>query len=145
MIDARPVRLRLARAKGFSLQAISVATNGLPAMKVDRSTGFGNPFSITKGTSSSGGKTADVWTVGTWNGPAMWICYSAEEARIRSVEAYAAWVALPAQTWLRERIRIALRDKNLACWCKLPEPGQSDICHASVQIRIANRPICEAA
>lgn len=37
-----PVRLRLSRAKGFNLQAHSRAVNGLGAVKVDRSTPWGN-------------------------------------------------------------------------------------------------------
>ena len=41
-----PVRLRLSRRKGFDLQALSLATNGLPAVKVDRSTMFGNRWKI---------------------------------------------------------------------------------------------------
>jgi hypothetical protein len=144
MSDPQPVRLQLSRKKGFSLQALSLATNGLPAVKVDRATGFGNPFPVAKGTSSCMGKTVDVWIVGTWNGPALWIRHSADEARNLSVEAYATWVEQPSQAKLRERIRAALRAKNLGCWCALPEPGQLDICHASIQIKIANRPICEA-
>lgn len=32
----RPVRLRLSRAKGFDLQSLSQATNGLPAVNAAR-------------------------------------------------------------------------------------------------------------
>ena len=39
-----PVRLRLSRAKGFNLQALSQATNGLPAVNVARPSKWGNPF-----------------------------------------------------------------------------------------------------
>ena len=31
-----------------------------------------------------------------------------------------------------------LRGKNLACWCKLPAPGETDWCHAAVLLREAN-------
>ncbi|WP_375453762.1 hypothetical protein [uncultured Methylobacterium sp.] len=37
------VRLRLSRAKGFDLQAHSLAVNGLPAVVVARPTKWGNP------------------------------------------------------------------------------------------------------
>lgn len=43
---SRPTRIRLERRKGFRLQAVSLALNGMPAMKVDRSTPFGNPFPV---------------------------------------------------------------------------------------------------
>lgn len=39
-----PVRIQLRRTKGFRLQEASIALNGLPAMKVDRTTRFGNGF-----------------------------------------------------------------------------------------------------
>ncbi|MET7713703.1 DUF4326 domain-containing protein [Streptomyces sp. NPDC005407] len=32
-----------------------------------------------------------------------------------------------------------LRGKDLACWCKLPEPGQPDHCHARVLIELASQ------
>lgn len=32
----KPVRLQLSRRKGFDLQALSIATNGLPAVSVAR-------------------------------------------------------------------------------------------------------------
>jgi len=43
-LSAEPVRLRLSRAKGFNLQALSRATNGLPAVSVARPSKWGNPF-----------------------------------------------------------------------------------------------------
>lgn len=39
---ARPIRLRLSRRKGFDLQALSRATNGMEAVKVARPTKWGN-------------------------------------------------------------------------------------------------------
>ena len=31
-----------------------------------------------------------------------------------------------------------LRGYNLACWCSLPDEGESDLCHAAVLLRLAN-------
>ena len=31
-----------------------------------------------------------------------------------------------------------LRGKDLACWCKEPEPGEPDLCHAAILLRLAN-------
>lgn len=40
----QPVRIQLSRQRGFRLQEVSLALNGLPAVKVDRTTQWGNPY-----------------------------------------------------------------------------------------------------
>lgn len=40
----KPVRIQLSRKAGFKLQEHSMALNGLPAVKVDRTTRWGNPW-----------------------------------------------------------------------------------------------------
>lgn len=42
----KPVRLQLSRRKGFNLQALSLATNGLPAVSVAKPSKWGNPCRI---------------------------------------------------------------------------------------------------
>ena len=42
----KPVRLQLSRKKGFNLQKLSLATNGLPAVVVSRPSKWGNPYKI---------------------------------------------------------------------------------------------------
>lgn len=46
--------------------------------------------------------------------------------------------ALGFGTFHPDRIRAELAGKNLACWCPLPAPGEPDICHAAVLLRVAN-------
>ncbi|WP_424360210.1 hypothetical protein [Methylocystis parvus] len=46
MSAPRPVRLQRKRAKGFDLQAVSRAANGLPGRAVTRPGDFGNPFQV---------------------------------------------------------------------------------------------------
>ena len=121
-----PVRIQLSRKKGWRMPPNTV--------KVDRTTGFGNPFPITKGTQTTGGLTSDVWTVGTWDGPAMWFRDTKPEAAELSVKAFRTWIAQPACEHLRARVRTELRGKNLACWCKPGEP-----CHADVLLELANK------
>ena len=99
---------------------------------VDRTTGFGNPFPVFKTKSTSMRVTTDVWVVGTWNGPAMWIKDSKDEAVRISVGAFKVWIKHPAQAPLLARVK-ALRGKNLACWCPLGAP-----CHADVLLELAN-------
>lgn len=110
-----PVRLQLSRRKGFDLQALSQATNGLPAVKVARPTKWGNP--------------AKVGELG---------CISNQGA----VDAYRRWLTKGPASLLsfRNPPRITeiveqLRGKNLACFCRLGLP-----CHADVLLELANRP-----
>ena len=115
----RPVRLQLSRRKGFSLQALSRETNGLEAVKVTRPGPWGNPFPITKGIATSMGVTSPIWSVGTWEGPAMWFRHTEAEAIELSVAAFKTWVCQPAQSRLLDQARLGLRGKNLACFCPL--------------------------
>lgn len=32
-----------------------------------------------------------------------------------------------------------LRGWSLACWCALPAPGEPDVCHAAVLLKLANK------
>ncbi|MBX3502838.1 MAG: DUF4326 domain-containing protein [Alphaproteobacteria bacterium] len=126
MVD-RPQRIQRKRTKGWKMPPNTVV--------VDRSSGFGNPFSITKGTSTHMGVTTETWCIGTWSGPGMWFRDTPAEARELAVSAYRAWINHPAQSNLRDKARLALAGKNLACWCK---PG--DACHADVLLELANGP-----
>ena len=122
-----PQRVQLSRKKGWKMPENTV--------KVDRTSKFGNPFPVTEGTSTSMGKTSPVWTVGTWEGPAMWIRDSKGEAVDISVKAFRSWIERPRQAMLLESVRTVLRGKNLACWCK------DSPCHADVLLELANSPL----
>ena len=119
-----PVRLRLSRAKGFNLQEHSRAVNGLDAVKVDRSTGYGNPFVVGEFPSLalSAYTTARVGT--------------ADEA-VQLFRVLLINSALHIDATVDALI--GLRGKNLACWCALDAP-----CHADVLLELANKPVCEA-
>lgn len=54
------VRLTLSRNRGFDLQALSLATNGLLAVVVARPTKWGNPFVIGEPAGESGEIVADA-------------------------------------------------------------------------------------
>lgn len=124
---AEPRRIQLKRTKGWKMPENT--------LKVDRSTGFGNPFPIVKCTSINMGVTTDAWSVGTFTGPAMWFRESREEAAELAVKAYRAWIAHPAQSSVRARAKAILKGKNLACWCRLDAK-----CHADVLLELANPP-----
>lgn len=113
-----PVGLQLSRAKGFRLQAMSLALNGLPAINVGRPFKDGNQFVIGKEYGKSGGSMLRV--------------ANAEHA-----------VALH-RAELERSIRTApqacdlmfarLRGHNLACWCGIGSP-----CHRDTLLYFSNR------
>lgn len=124
-----PVRLQLSRRRGFDLQALSRATNGLAAASCARPGALGNPFPtdvygqegsvdrfrrLMEGRMStlemSESSRADRWS----NFP---------DRRISLVT---------VREWICEELD-RHRNKNLACWCKPGEP-----CHADVLLKLAN-------
>ena len=151
MSAVRPVRLRLSRAKGFNLQMHSLAMNGLPAVKVDRSTRWGNPFDFRAGAfcwlaltygcrgDLAGRTEASVKAFREWIDPG-------EGRRTKSIERRAVFESKRKQIIIQagegvsvgeapelEILRQELRGKNLACWC-----APSCACHADVLLELAN-------
>jgi len=122
---AEPVRIRLSRAKGFDLQAQSVASNGLSAVNVARPGPWGNPFIV--------GKDGDrEYCVELYkhllNGYLSIV--NPGGASIETLKASRRYVADHVDE---------LRGKNLACWCSV----DGKPCHADVLLKIANRPLCD--
>lgn len=118
----RPVRLQLSRRKGFDLQALSLATNGLSAVNVARPGRWGNPFLIHPG--QEPGRQ--------WHGAASGF-YSVP-TRADAVACFAEMMRSPGEK--ADALRAALpelRGKNLACWC-----GPDEECHADVLLALAN-------
>jgi hypothetical protein len=131
----RPVRLQLSRRKGFNLQALSLATNGLPAVKVTRPSILGNPFSVLPkhepGKAFGNSMIAGEFAFGTIAVP------TAEDA----VECFRKMVKAEGNRAQAIRDRLpALRGKNIACFCALGAP-----CHGDIYLELANAPICEEA
>jgi len=116
----RPERIVLSRGRGFNLQDISAARNGLPAQVVARPGRWGNPFAIAQVMAET--------------------ALGKDEAQAECVERYRRWVSgeMPAMQSPglppdAAHIRAELAGKNLACWCKAGTP-----CHADILIDIAN-------
>jgi hypothetical protein len=122
-----PVRLQLSRRKGFKLQAFSRSVNGLAAVKVDRSTRWGNPFAVTTYGQQGAVLAFQAWLDG------------------RSFESALEGRRLAILANLR-----VLAGANLACWCRPGMPCHADILlsrapsaaapHLSPQSRIQNTP-----
>lgn len=114
-----PVRLRLSRAKGFDLQAASMALNGLPAVNAARPGPLGNPFVV----GQDGDRAECVRLFQVLTGGYIAISTKA------SVESQQA--ALRYVTDNRKR----LRAHNVACWCPLDAS-----CHGDWLLHVFNRP-----
>lgn len=123
----KPIRIQRRRTKGWKMPENTEV--------VDRTSIFGNPFPVTKGSSTCASVAKPIWSVGTWSGPALWFRDSKDEAVQLAVDAYREWINQPRQSELRNRARTSLRGKNLACWCALDQ-----LCHADVLLEIANAP-----
>jgi hypothetical protein len=121
---SKPTRLRLSRAKGFDLQTLSLATNGLPAIVVARPTKWGNPFVV-----GQDGTRRDVTTLFSLLISGR-ICLTCKTGSAEQLE---------RRTYIVRNLD-ALRDKNLACWCPLDAwDPMGPKCHADVLLDIANR------
>jgi Domain of unknown function (DUF4326) len=102
-----PQRIQLKRTKGWRMPANT--------MKVDRTTIFGNLFSVE---SSMAAPALCVCTSFGWSGS----CRRERTKRRMVLE------ALPG-----------LEGKTLGCWCPLPEPGEVDACHAAVLLEFVRK------
>ena len=122
-MDAQPVRLRLSRARGFDLQVMSRATNGLPALRVTRPGSFGNPFSIT-----------DLKPPGAEMNNGYIAVPTVEDA----VACFREMWREPRLSDERRTLLWWLRGHNVACWCA---PDAS--CHADVWLEMLCEDIAE--
>lgn len=115
------------------MHAWSREVNGLPAVKVDRATRWGNPFRFNHPGSPLQERMPPELSVvsfrlmlekegGWFSAPLPW-----PKGKI------------PADFTTVAEVREQLRGKNLACWCN---PGAP--CHADVLLELANTPVCEA-
>jgi len=125
----QPVRLQLSRRKGFSLQALSRATNGLEAVNVARPSRWANGFRI-----------GDLWEPKRGVRVEIKTRLHARTLFMEHVVAFELRRAMMlgdgagirgSQEWLRD-VGNTLVGKNLACWCPLNEP-----CHADVWLCLA--------
>lgn len=107
-----PERIQLRRARGWRLPegAVSVA----------RPTRWGNPFRVGD---PLGFPFDEAF------GPVV-------RDRAHAVEIFRTHARVTAG--FEEMIRRELAGKSLACWCPLPASGEPDICHAAVEMEIAN-------
>lgn len=112
----KPKRIQLSRKKGWRMPE--------GAVKVDRTTRWGNPFLVSNAV-AAGRFDVGAKVGGRWIGVP-----SVEDA----VECFREMLKCEGQT--ADAFRAALpelRGKDLACWCALDAP-----CHADVLLELAN-------
>lgn len=110
---SKPQRIQLKRVKGFRLQEVSKALNGLEAVKVARPSKWGNPYSVER---FGREKALTLFRL---------LVYKRRKENstfYKRTRGY--WRII-----IRE-----LRGKNLACFCKLDET-----CHADILLELANK------
>lgn len=121
----KPVRLQLSRKRGFDLQALSRATNGLECVNIARPGKWGNPFTVEQAEEAgyTDGRSMAVYGFRQFlaNDPLFCSRPPLIEARRRILDG------------LQE-----LRGRNIACWCR-----PSEACHGDVYLEIANSPAPE--
>lgn len=116
----RPAGLQLSRQRGFSLHQASHLLNELEVRRVDRTTGFGNPF-----------RHVSAERFATVTRPEE---NAAEAIAAELVALYRKWLAEdPVGKDVAAQARVVLRGHNLACWCALGKP-----CHRDVLLEVAN-------
>lgn len=103
-----PIRIQLRRTKGWRMPPNTV--------KVDRSTRWGNPFTVGMRI-----QARPEWPIA--------VLFSAKDC----VECYRSFLDHRVGLRFRTDVISDLRGKNLACWCPLDQP-----CHADVLLEIAN-------
>lgn len=119
---AEPRRIQLSRRKGWRKPEGAVV--------VSRPGKFGNPFTL------------------------EWVRLDQPDitdldARVIAVQTFKAWLtddayaapflgSLPyRREWMLANLHL-LADKDLCCWCPLPDQGEADWCHARVLIELSN-------
>lgn len=110
-------RIQLSRKKGWTMPP--------NAVKVDRTTKWGNPF-VAHG---DGRRMDNMLAVSLFQ---------------KMLKDSGSWCPIPTSKWQKGKVptvftsvddvRRELRGKNLACWCALDEP-----CHADVLLELANQ------
>lgn len=115
----KPVRITLSRKAGWRMPPNTV--------KVARPGPWGNPWRVGKATYGDGTIQWAVFTEG-----AMSFHPTKEEAVRVAVARFEANAKSDANAPWRELARLALRGKNLACFCK------DGPCHADVLLELAN-------
>ena len=73
--DASPIRIRLFRGSKFDLQKISRSVNGLAAIRIDRNSGWENPFLGASSAPTAAVEMFQRWLLGNMSPEELADCY----------------------------------------------------------------------
>lgn len=125
-MSGSPQRIQRRRVKGWRLPEGAVI--------VSRPTKWGNPFRV------GATITDELFTTPGFeprtNGVPK-VRSGVVEDRAHALDLWWFWT-LARVPFTHAEVRAELGGKDLVCWCPLPAPGEPDVCHAAVLLRIAN-------
>lgn len=132
-----PERIQRRRTKGWTMPS--------GAVYVGRPTKWGNPFRVGHNAITPhhvGAGWALLDSPGTIHYPRNeheWLQQHPPRAiRCETPEQAVRWFRAALTELPKADIRRDLAGRDLACWCPLPEPGETDWCHAAVLLELAN-------
>lgn len=120
-----PERIQIKRTKGWRMPA--------GAVKIDRSTRWGNQFKVDATPMRNGDWMVFRCTDGNLAGPPVSFHPSRKAALAASVAHHREYLLRPEAELLRRRIRTELVGQTLACWCRVGDP-----CHGDTLLELAN-------
>lgn len=119
VIDNRPKPVRIQRSR----KEKQVSPNGLPIIYVGRPTKWGNPFKIWQ----------EVGDMLSLLDSGDFLFYGEGRQVCSHFEAVYLFEKYALTNEFKELVKAELKGKNLSCWCRV-----TDICHASILLKIAN-------
>jgi len=127
----KPVRIQRRRQKGYDMQAVSRATNGLDCISVTRPGRWGNPYDVKVfGRELSmalfRNSVNGVWSPDPVKNESDAICDAAYQAHLAFMRRFRGDHPLTAA-------RVELRGHNLACYCR-----PQNACHSTILLETAN-------
>jgi hypothetical protein len=128
----KQLRIKRSRKKGFDLQQESLKLNGLPAVCIHRPTKWGNPLKLVGNKIFIDARYRGEGWKYYCRGDIYYVIYS-----YRLLWRGIRFVNNDLQHWSEEFKKLnlnELRDKNLACFCKLSFP-----CHGDVLLELLNK------
>ncbi len=95
------------------------------AVKIDRSTAWGNHFRVVRSGQLAQAAPGKPWAVKSPTG--VWFAETRLEAQTLAVAFFRHWINRPENATARARAALRFRTARPACWCALDEPCHGDV------------------
>lgn len=127
----KPVRIQRRRTKGFNLQEVSLATNGLPCVFVGRPTRFGNPYRVDVFGLQLSLKLYRITIDRIWD--PSFVDNISDELCEMAYSGHHAFLKRFGREHPADAAKSELKGKNLSCFCSLDHG-----CHGDILLQLAN-------